>query len=93
MIMAGNLVAHALKNGKIEADENSTKPNRGNFAKKKEGETQALFQGNQPNQSRGYTPYQTHSNYQPHYPSSNNQSSSIQAYYQPNNQSNNLHNS
>ena len=77
MIVAGNIVDHAIKNGKIEAGESSTKPKRGNYEKKKEDETQALFQGNQPNQSRGYNPYQTHSNYQPHYPSSNNQSSSL----------------
>ena len=43
MIMASNLVDHAIKNNKIEADESSTKPKRGNFVKKKEDETQALF--------------------------------------------------
>ena len=85
MIVASNLVDHAIKNSKIKAGESSTKPKRGNFAKKKEGETQALFQGNQSHQSQGYTPYQTHSNYQSHYPSSNNPSSSTQAYYPPKN--------
>ena len=71
--------------------------------KKKEGETQALFQKNQPNQSRSYTLYQTHSNYpssnhqsssnyQPNYSSSNNQASSTQTYHPPNNHSNNPNN-
>ena len=47
MIMAGNLVDHAIKNKKINVGENSFKSKgKGNFAKKKEGETQALFQGN-----------------------------------------------
>ena len=91
--MVGNLVDHTIKNKKIEVGESSTKPKKDNFVKKNEGETQALFQGNQPNQSRGYTPYKTHSNYQPNYPSSNNQASFTQAYYPPNNQSNNLKNS
>ena len=49
MIMDGNLVDHVVKNNKIEAGESSTKPKRSNFMKKKKGETQALFQENQPN--------------------------------------------
>ena len=74
---------------KIEANESSAKSKRDNFAKNKEGETQALFQGNQPNQSWGYSSYPTHSNYQPNYPSSNNQSSSNNQPHYPssNNQS------
>ena len=45
MIMAGNLVDHAIKNDKIKANESSTKPKKDNFMKKKkkEGKTQALF--------------------------------------------------
>ena len=44
MIMADNLVNHAIKNGKIDIGESSSKSKkRGNFAKKKEGEAQALF--------------------------------------------------
>ena len=49
MIMAGNLVDHAFKNGKIDVGESSSKSKgKGNFPRKKKGETQALFQGNQP---------------------------------------------
>ena len=48
MIMAGNLVDHAFKNGKIDVGESSSKSKgNGNFPRKKKGETQALFQGNQ----------------------------------------------
>ena len=44
MIMADNLVDHAIKNGKIDVGEGNSKFKRkGNFSKKKEGETQALF--------------------------------------------------
>ena len=44
MIMAGNLVDHAIKNKKIDVKESSSKSKgRGNITKKKEGETQALF--------------------------------------------------
>ena len=44
MIMAGNLVDHAIKNGKIDVKESSSKSKRkANFPRKKEGETQALF--------------------------------------------------
>ena len=58
MIMVGNLVDHAIKNKKIDVRENSFKSKgKGNFTKKKEGEIQALFQGNQPSQSRGYISY------------------------------------
>ena len=49
MIMVGNLVDHAIKNGKIDVGESSSKSKgKGNFSSKKEGETQALFKGNQP---------------------------------------------
>ena len=52
MIMVGNLVDHAIKNGKIDVGESSSKSKgTGNFPRKKEDETQALFQGYQPNQS------------------------------------------
>ena len=57
MVKAGNLIDHAIKNGKIDIGESSSKPKRGNFPKKKEGEAQALYQQNQLNQSRGYTSY------------------------------------
>ena len=43
MIKAGNLVDHAIKNGKIDVGESSFTPKRGSFAKKKEGETQILY--------------------------------------------------
>ena len=67
MIKTGNLVDHTIKNGRIDMGESSSKSNRGSFTKKKESETQALYQQNQPNKSYGYTSYQDHSNYQPHY--------------------------
>ena len=35
MIKAGNLVDHAIKNGRIDMGESSSKPKRGSFAKKK----------------------------------------------------------
>ena len=38
MIKVGNLVDHAFKNGMIDIGESSSKPKRGNFSKKKEGE-------------------------------------------------------
>ena len=44
MIMAGNLVNHAIKNGKIDVGESNFKfKGKGNFMRKKERETQALF--------------------------------------------------
>ena len=49
--------------------------------RKKEGEAQALFQGNHPSQSRGYTLYQNHSNYQPYYSASSNQTSTVLPHY------------
>ena len=39
MIKAGNLVDHAIKNDRIDIGESSSKPKKGSFAKKKEGET------------------------------------------------------
>ena len=39
MVKAGNLVDHEIKNGKIDLGESNSKPKRGNFPKKKEGET------------------------------------------------------
>ena len=49
MIMVGNLIDHAIKNGKIDVRESRSKSKRkGNFVRKKKGKTQALFQGNQP---------------------------------------------
>ena len=44
MVKAGNLVDHAIKNGKIDLGESSSKPKRLNFPRKKEGKTQALYQ-------------------------------------------------
>ena len=44
MIKAGNLIDHAIKNGKIDMGESSSKPKRGSFPRKKEGEAQALYQ-------------------------------------------------
>ena len=81
MVKAGNLIDHTIKNGKIDTGENSSKPRRGNFLRKKEGETQAVYQQSQPNQSRGYTSYQNHSNYQPYYSASCNQTSTMAPHY------------
>ena len=42
--MTGNLVDHAIKSEKIDAEKsNSKSKGRGNFVKKNEGEAQALF--------------------------------------------------
>ena len=85
MIVAGELVDHAIKHGKIDIHEgNGSK--KGSSSRRKEGETQALFQENQ---SQSYVPYQTQPNYQPRYSSSTNPSSTMQTYNPPNNQSNN----
>ena len=43
MIKAGNVIDHAIKNGKIDIWESSAKPKRGSLPKKKEGETQAVY--------------------------------------------------
>ena len=42
MIKAGNVIDHAIKNGKIDLGESSSRPRRGSFLKKKEGETHAV---------------------------------------------------
>ena len=63
MIKAENVIDHAIKNGKIDLGKSSSKSRRGSLSKKKEGETQALYQQNIPNQSRGYNSYQNHTNY------------------------------
>ena len=87
MVKAENLVDHAIKNDKIDLGESSSKPKRGNFSKKKKGETQALYQQSQPNQSRGYASYQNHSNYQPYYSTSSNQAFTMAPHFtSPNNQ-------
>ena len=57
MVKAGNLIDYVIKNGRIDIRESGSKPKMGNFPKKKEGETQALYQQNLLNQSRGYTSY------------------------------------
>ena len=44
MVKDGNLVDHAIKNGKIDLGESSSEPKRGNFPKKKKDETQSLYQ-------------------------------------------------
>ena len=44
MVKARNLIDHRIKNGRIDIDENNSRPKKGNFTKKKEGETQALYQ-------------------------------------------------
>ena len=46
MVKTGNLIDHGIKNGRIDTGESSSKPRKGNFPKKKEGETQALYQQN-----------------------------------------------
>ena len=81
MVKAGNLVDQVIKNDKIDLGKSSSKPKRGNFPKKKEGETQALYQQSQPNQSRGYALYQNHSNYQPYYLASSNQTSTMAPHF------------
>ena len=43
MVKARNLIDHAIKNGRIDTQESSSRLKRGNFSKKKEGETQALY--------------------------------------------------
>ena len=87
MVKAGNLVDHAIKNCKIDLGESSSKPKRSNFSRKKEGETQALYQQNSPNQSKRYTSYQNHLNYQPYYSASSNQTFTMVPHYtSPNNQ-------
>ena len=87
IIKAGNVIDHAIKNGKIDLRKSSSKPKRGSFPKKKEGETQALYQQNPPNQSRRYVSYQNHSNYQPYYSASSNQASTMAPHFtSPNNQ-------
>ena len=81
MVKAGNLIDHAIKNGRIDTGKSSSKPKRGNFPRKKEREAQALNQQNQPNQSREYTSYQNHTNYQPYYSTSSNQTSTMAPHY------------
>ena len=81
MVKVGKLIDHAIKNGRIDIQESSSRPKKGNFPKKKKGETQAIYQQNQPNQSWGYTSYQNHSNYQPYYSTSTNQTSIVVPYY------------
>ena len=44
MVKVGNLIDHAIKNDRINTGKSSSKPKRGNFLKKKKGETQALYQ-------------------------------------------------
>ena len=39
MVKACNLIDHTIKNGRIDTEKSSSKPKRGNFMKKKEGET------------------------------------------------------
>ena len=43
MVKAGNLIDHTIKNGRIDTEESSSKPKRGNFPRKKEGEAQTLY--------------------------------------------------
>ena len=43
MVKAKNLIDHAIKNGRINMGESSSKPKKGNFPRKKEGETQAVY--------------------------------------------------
>ena len=49
MIKVGILVDHVIKNSRIDVGESSSRLKKGSFIKKKEGETQALYQQNQPN--------------------------------------------
>ena len=57
MVKAGNLIDNAIKNGMIDIGESGSKPKKRQLFEKKEGETQAVYQQNEPNQSRGYTSY------------------------------------
>ena len=83
MVKAGNLIDHAIKNDKIDNQKSNSKPKKGNFLKKKEGETQTIYQQSQPNQPKEYTSYQNHSNYQPHYSASSNQMANVVLQYTP----------
>ena len=83
MVKVGNLIDHAIKKGRIDVEKSSSNPKRDNFPKKEEGEAQALYQQNQPNQSQGYTLYQNHSNYQPYYSASSNQTFTVVLHYTP----------
>ena len=80
MVKADNLIDHAIKNGRIDIGENSSRPKKGNFSEKK-SETQVVYQQNQSNQSKEYTSYQNHSNYQPYYSASSNQTSTRVPHY------------
>ena len=87
MVKVGNLIDHAIKNGRTDIGESNSRPKKGNFSKKKKGETQALYQQNQPNQSQRYTSYQNHLNYQTYYSTSSNQTFIVVPHYtSPNNQ-------
>ena len=44
MVKVGNLIDNAIKNSRIDIGESSSRPKRGNFTEKKEGETPALYQ-------------------------------------------------
>ena len=44
MVKAGNLIDHAIKNGKIDTSETNSKPKMSNFSRKKEGETHVVYQ-------------------------------------------------
>ena len=86
MVKVGNLINHTIKNDRIDIGESSSKSKgKSSFLRRKKGETQALFQGYQPNQSWGYTLYQNHSNYQPYYSASSNQTSTVLPHYTPSN--------
>ena len=43
MVKVGNLIDHVIKNGRIDIKERGSRSKKGNFSKKKKGETQALY--------------------------------------------------
>ena len=43
MVKVGNLINHAIKNGRIDTGESSSKSKKGNFPRKNEGKTQTIY--------------------------------------------------
>ena len=65
MVLSGEMIDKAVKNGRMEGKEK-----RGSTSRKKERETQAVFSKHQPNQ--GYTPYPVYPQNPSYYPTINN---------------------
>ena len=65
MVLSGEMIDNAVKNGRMEGKEKKESTSR-----KKEGETQAVFSEHRPNQ--GYTPYPVYPQNPSYYPTINN---------------------